>query len=157
MTLLAVGVAVVAAAVLLSDRAPGVVADVSEQVSTRLDRRAPAAGVRARRAVARTGIEERDTWAHLAIWGSATLFAGLASWSWRSLAVVVALLVAGSTALELLQEELAPSRITEWSDVAANLAGIAIGLAAVIAIASLSGAPALLRRWRRPRPSPAPG
>lgn len=133
-------------ALLLSDRAPGAIDSVSERVAVRIDREAPDARNRAVETLERSGIEERDTLAHIGLWSVATLLVGLASWSWRSLAGAVLVVAVGSTALELVQEALAPSRITEWRDVAANAAGIGLGTAVVVATNSVSGLPARIRR-----------
>lgn len=137
--------------VLLSADAPGVLGDVSDRVSTRLDQRAPEAVDAAERAAGRAGVEERDTLAHIGLWSGAMLLTGLATWSWRSLAVAVVAVFALSTGLELFQERLSPMRTTEWSDLVANVAGIGIGLALVVVIAMVSGLPARTRRWQRRR------
>lgn len=150
-TLLALGAIAATVAVLLSARAPDVFDDVSDRVSTRLDQRAPGAFDAAERAVRRTGVEEPDTLAHIGLWSGAMLLAGLATWSWGSLAVAVLVVFAVSTGLELVQERLAPTRITEWSDVVANAGGIGIGLGLVVVITGVSGLPARARRWQRRR------
>ncbi len=149
LTILALAAIAVTVAVLLSERAPGVIGDVSDRVSARLERRAPEASDAAARAAARAGIEESDAWAHIGLWSAATVLVGLATWSWASLVGAVLLLLGGSTALELVQERLAPSRITEWTDVAANTVGIGLGLAVVVAVTTVTGSPARFRRWRR--------
>lgn len=141
-------------ALMLSARAPGVIGEVGERVSERVRAEVPEstqAGESARVRLERAGLDERDTLAHIGLWAGATLLIGLASWSWRSLAVAVVLVVVASTALELVQETLSPSRITEWSDVGANLIGVAVGAAAVVALNSVSGLPARVRRGRERR------
>jgi len=135
-------------AVLLSARAPRVFDDISDGVSTRLDQRAPEARDAAERALRRTGVEESDGVAHIGLWSGAMLLAGLATWSWGSLAAMVLVVLAGSTGLELVQERLSPTRITEWSDLVANAAGIGIGLALVVVITIVGGLPAHARRWK---------
>lgn len=147
-TVLALVAIAATVAVLLSARAPGVFGDVSDRVSGRLNQRAPGAFDAAGRAVRRTGVDESDALAHIGLWSGAMLLAGLATWSWRSLAVAAVVVFAGSTGLELFQEQLSPTRITEWSDVVANAAGIGIGLGLVVAITTVSGLPARTRRWR---------
>jgi hypothetical protein len=151
--LLALATLAVAAVVLLSDRAPGVLESVSDRVDAQLEERAPEARRAAREAVAGTRAEESDVLAHIGLWAAATALVGLATWSWPSLVAAVVLLVGGSTALELVQEELAPTRITERSDLVANAAGIAVGLAFVVAVNTASGLPARLRRLRDSRDS----
>ncbi len=138
--------------VMLSERAPGFLGDISQDVAARVGDRAPEAGEARQRlaeAVEGTAAEERDVQAHVVLWAAAMFLLGLATWSWRSLAVVVVSVGAVATALELSQERLAPTRITETSDVAANAAGILVGLAAVVAVSVALGAPARLRRWSR--------
>lgn len=139
-------------ALLLSARAPDVIDEVSDRVAVRVDREAPEARSRAQETLQRHGVEEKDTLAHVGLWAGATLIAGLATWSWRSLATLVGLLLVGSTALELVQQTLTPSRITEWRDVGANTLGIALGAVAVVALSSVSGLPARIRRRRRGEP-----
>lgn len=138
-------------AVLLSSRAPGIFDDVSDRVFDQLDDRAPDARNTAERAVRRAGIEESDALAHIGLWFGVMVLAGLATWSWTSLAVALLVVFAGSTGLELAQERLSPTRITEWSDVAANAAGIGMGLAVVIFVTIVSGVPARTRRWQMRR------
>ena len=147
-TLLALVAMAATVAVLLSARAPGVFDDVSDGVSTRLDQRAPEALDAAERAVRRTGVEESDALAHIGLWSGAMLLAGLATWSWGSLVAMVLVMFAGSTGLELVQERLSPTRITEWSDLVANAVGIGIGLALVVVITIVGGLPAHARRWK---------
>jgi len=139
-------------AVLLSARAPGILDDVSDGISTRLGQRAPEARDAAERAVRRTGVEESDALAHIGLWSGAMLLAGLATWSWGSLAATVLVVFAASTGLELVQERLSPTRITEWSDLVANAVGIGIGLALVVLITIVAGLPARARRWKLRRP-----
>lgn len=135
-------------AVLLSARAPGVFDDVSDGFSARLDQRAPEARDAAERAVDRAGVEESDALAHIGLWAAAMLLAGLATWSWGSLAATVLVLFAGSTGLELVQERLSPTRTTERSDLITNAVGIGIGLALVVVITIVIGMPAHARRWK---------
>jgi hypothetical protein len=154
-TLLALAALVATVAVLLSARAPEVFDDVSTRVSARLGERAPEAREAAERAVRRTGVEESDALAHIGLWAAATVLAGLATWSWTSLSAAVVLLLAGSTGLEVAQERLSPTRITEWSDLAANVVGIGLGLGVVLAVTTMVGLPARARR-RRWRHQPHP-
>jgi hypothetical protein len=147
-TLLALAAMAATVAVLLSARAPGVFDDVSDGVSTRLEQRAPEASDAAERAVRRTGVEESDALAHIGLWSAAMLLAGLATWSWGSLAVMALVVFAGSTGLELAQERLSPTRMTEGSDLVANAVGIGIGLALVVVITIVGGLPAHTRRWK---------
>ncbi|MEJ7799664.1 MAG: hypothetical protein WKF60_04040 [Ilumatobacter sp.] len=121
MTLLALAAIAATVAVLLSARAPDVFVDVSGRVSTQLDQRASEASAAAERAVRRTGVEEPDALAHIGLWSGVMLLTGLATWSWVSLAVAVLVVFAGSTGLELVQERVSPTRVTEWSDIVAMI------------------------------------
>lgn len=138
-------------AVLLSARAPGIFDDVSDRVSTRLESRAPEAREAreaAERAVQRTGVEESDAVAHIGLWFGVMVLAGLATWSWTSLTVATLVVLGASTGLELVQERLSPTRVTEWSDAVANAVGIGVGLALVLVVTTVSGVPARTRRWQ---------
>jgi hypothetical protein len=134
------------AVVMLSDRAPGLLGEVTERVAIRVDDRAPEARESLNAALEGTAAEEKDVQAHVILWAGVTFLLGLVSWSWRSLAVITVLIAGAATALELLQERLAPTRLTETGDLYANAAGIAVGLVGVVAVSFLVGAPSLLRR-----------
>ncbi|MDP1807811.1 MAG: hypothetical protein Q8K72_21720 [Acidimicrobiales bacterium] len=138
----------------MSARAPGVFDDVSDGISARLDQRVPEARDAAERAVRRTGVEEPDALAHIGLWSAAMVLAGLATWSWGSLAAMVLVLFAGSTGLELVQERLSPTRITEWPDLVANAVGLCVGLALVVVITIVGGLPAHARQRKLPRRQP---
>lgn len=142
-TLLAL-VAVVA--LLLSERAPGAVGEVTDRVSGRLTSEAPETSAQARRALDRTGIDEADTIAHIAMWGTVTVLVALTMWSWRSLVVALMVIVVVSTGVELIQETIAPSRITEWRDVGANLVGITGGAIVAVVLSFVVGLPARARQ-----------
>ena len=130
---------------LMSERAPEMVGEVTDRVSDRIVSEAPDTSARARRTLDRTGIEEKDTLAHITMWGTATVLGGLTMWSWRSLLAALVMTVVVSTGLELVQELIAPLRITELRDVAANMVGISLGAAAAIAISFVLGLPARAR------------
>lgn len=150
--LLALLALVAVAPLMLSARAPKAISQAGERVTERVRVESPEAAEAAdaaRLRLERAGLDERDTLAHIGIWGAATLLVGLATWSWRSLIVAVVLIAVASTALEVFQETLSPTRITERSDVMANLVGIGLGLAVVVAMNSVSGLPARIRRARR--------
>ncbi|MGK2947950.1 MAG: hypothetical protein ACSLFP_05210 [Acidimicrobiales bacterium] len=76
------------------------------------------------------------------------LLVGLATWSWGSLAAMALVVFAVSTGLELGQERLSPTRVTEQSDLVANAVGIGIGLALVVLTTIVGGLPARARRWK---------
>lgn len=137
--------------VMLSDRAPGILGDASERIAVRVDDRLPEARQEVRDAVTGTPAEERDVQAHVALWAGAALLLGLSSWSWLSLVVITMLVWGASVGLELVQERLAPTRITEQSDLVANTAGVLIGVVAVVLITALIGLPSRIRGWRADR------
>lgn len=145
-SLLALAGLAAVAFLLLWEDGPRFVGGLSDEARAQLDRAPPGTRRNVRRAVARSGVEESDTWAHIGLWASATVLVGLATWSWRSLVVAVVLLVGASTGLELVQDQVAPTRIYERSDLVANGLGIALGLAVVLVVSTGSGIPARLRR-----------
>lgn len=145
-SVLALGALIGLALVMLSDSAPGILGDVSERVAVRVDDRAPDARGSLSDAVAGTPAEERDVQAHIALWATAAFLLGLASWSWGSLAGITVLVLGAATTLELVQERLAPTRITETSDLYANAVGILIGLVAVVVVTTAMGLPTQIRR-----------
>ena len=136
-----------AAALLLSDRAPGMLTTLF--------------GDRARRLWARIDATERvdlpaaadipptDFLAHVAIWLVVTSLVGLAVWSWRGL-VAGALILAGlSVALELAQGRYAAMRSVQASDALANLIGVSVGVAVVVVSYVTWTAIASVVRWVR--------
>lgn len=126
-----VGALLFTAALLLSDRAPGVVESVF--------------GERVRQLWERIDTSERvdlpptselpstDFLVHVAIWAVVAGLVGLAVWTWRGLAVSAVLLGAASVGVELAQGRFATTRAVEGSDAAANLLGIGLGVTAAAA------------------------
>lgn len=113
--------------VMLSDRAPGLL----KRLATRVD----AGGSRAAKAVSETPIPESDFEIHVLAWLVAALLVGMATWSWRSLALAGVSLFAFSMAVEGGQHLLTATRSAQLGDLTANAIGVAlgIGVAAIIA------------------------
>jgi hypothetical protein len=134
-------------ALLLSDRAPGVLSSMF--------------GDRARRLWERIDASERvdlppgsdlpatDFLVHIAIWAVVTTLVGLTIWGWRSLVIAAAGLAVASGLLELAQGRYAETRAVEARDAVANLLGIGVGLVAVACCyVAWSGVCAAVRRLR---------
>lgn len=113
------------AALMISDRAPGLFGDSIQRVSERID-----AGARVRSVASDARLPESDTLVHIGVWALAAGLVGIAVWSWRGLIVGGAVVFAGSLVVELSQDRLSDSRSFERSDVAANALGVALGVVA---------------------------
>ena len=146
--LLGLGAALGAAALLLSDRAPGAVRSVFGERARRLWERIDAS----ERVDLPPGSElpPADFLVHIGIWAVVATLVGLAVWSWRGLLVAGVLLVASSAALELAQGRYAETRSVEARDAMANAIGIGVGLVvAAGCYVTWSAMAALARRLRR--------
>ena len=119
------GVLLANAALLLSDRAPGVLrtlfGDSVGRITERLD-----AGGRAESAL-EAGDIGSDSIVHFGLWATAALILGLAVWSWFGLATTSVMVAAVSLFLEMAQGRYSTSRAVEASDAAFNLLGVAAG------------------------------
>ena len=128
-TLLVLGAVAANAAILLSDRAPGLL----RRLSVRID----AGGSRAA-GVARAHISaDSDFAVHVLIWGVAAVLIGLAAWSWGSMLLGGAAVFGSSLALEAGQHFFSTTRIVQATDVAGNALGVAAGLVSVTLLALL--------------------
>lgn len=129
-----VGFAAVAAnaALLLSDRAPGMLrtlfGDFARQLSQRLD-----AGGRADAALAARDVGS-DSIVHFGLWATAAVIFGLAVWSWFGLAIAAATIGAISLVVEVGQGRYSSSRAVERSDALFNLLGVCAGVVAVAVV-----------------------
>ncbi|HEX2046399.1 MAG TPA: hypothetical protein VHF27_01455 [Acidimicrobiales bacterium] len=132
------------AAILLSDRAPGLLGRLARRIDAGVDRAANAAGIDVPGRDVRVPRSDFDV--HVAIWAVAALLVGLAMWSWLSLLVGNGLVLAASMVLELAQAGYSRTRSVEMADVAGNAVGVAVGTLAV-------GAFALFWRLFHPRPA----
>jgi len=147
--LLGVAATLTAAALLLSDRAPGLLqmtfGDRARDLWARID------------AVERVGlppgteVPPTDFLAHVAIWAVVATLIGLAVWTWRGLAIAVVGLAGASLALELAQGRYATARTVQAEDALANLIGVSIGVAAAaLCYIAWSAGAAAARALRRP-------
>ncbi len=127
------GVAVVAAnaAVLLSDRAPGVLralfGDTARDISARLDAGSAGSQIRAH------DIGD-DSIVHFGLWMVAMVVVGLAVWSWAGLILAAITVAATSLAIEVAQGRYSSTRAVEASDAAFNLLGVGAGAVAAAVV-----------------------
>lgn len=146
--LLAVGAAMFNAALMLSDRAPGVVqaifGDFAVRLATRLN------GAERIDALTEGRTPGNDAIVHIGVWAVATVLVGLALWRWVSLIIGAIAMFAASIFIEVGQGRYTSSRAVELSDVAANGLGVALGtLAAAICYVAWSAAAGLASALRR--------
>lgn len=125
-----VGWMLVAAIVLVSDRAPGLLRRLSDRIDVGSSRTAELA------AQARP---ESDFEIHVYLWAAVALFVGLASWSNRSLLVSAIGVFALSVVAERAQDALSHTRDAQFGDLVANLVGVLAGLGLVCGLAILMG------------------
>lgn len=123
------GAMLTTAALLLSDRAPGVLDTVFGDRARRLWARIDGAervgqGVGAQ-------VASTDFVVHLAMWAVVTVLVGMAIWTWRGLTIAVLALGGASLFLELAQGRYATTRTVQASDAFANLIGISLGAVVV--------------------------
>ena len=147
--LLSVAALAMNAVILLSDRAPGLFSRLSARIDAGVQRAAGAAGVDVPGTSVR--VPQSDFDVHVAIWAVAALLLGLAMWSWPTLAMSSALVLAVSVGLEFAQQAYSRSRTVEIQDLLGNVLGVVTGTCAVAAFAL---------GWRlyvRTRPSTHPG
>lgn len=144
---LAVAAALLTAALMLSDRAPGVLADVFGDDTRRLWARIDASG----RAdfVADGERPETDAVVHVVVWAAVTGLSVLAVWSWRWLAAVAAGAFGASVVVELAQGRWSSTRAVERSDIGANLVGVTVGTVAAVGVMAMWAAGAALFGRRR--------
>ena len=131
--LLSLGAFVANAVILLSDRAPGLLSRLSSRIDAGVQRAAGAAGVEVPGASVRVSRSDFDV--HLAIWAVAALLVGLGMWSWASLVLGSAAVLATSVGLELAQQTYTRSRTVQFEDLLGNTLGVIIGTSAVAAFA----------------------
>lgn len=145
--LLAFAAMLVTAALLLSDRAPGLLTSMFGDRARRLWERID--GDEQLGSAAGTELTSTDFVAHLAIWAVVTVLVGIALWTWRGLVVGVVALTAASLLLEAAQGKYASTRTVQAIDAVANLVGIALGaMAAGACYLAWSAGAAAIRRFR---------
>lgn len=120
---LGLGVVLFNVALMLSDRAPGLLESVFGDAVVRLSERIDA-GSR----IPTEQLPESDTIVHVAVWAIATLLVALTIWTWRGLLVTSIAMLAMSAVVEIAQGLYTSTRSIEASDVIANTIGVAIGV-----------------------------
>jgi len=123
-----IGASVVTAALLLSDRAPGLLqmafGDRARDLWQRID------STERVNLPPTADIPPTDFLAHVAIWAVVATLVGLAAWTWRGLATAAIVLGGASLVLELAQGRYATARTVQAADAVANLIGVSLGITA---------------------------
>lgn len=148
--LVALGGLLFTAALLLSDRAPGLMRRVLGGAAERLWARIDAAG-----APTTIGQEARarpDFVVHVVVWAIVTLLVALTVWTVRGALLAMAAALAAGVALELLQGAWTHSRAVEFVDVVGNATGVLVG--GVAAVGAMGIAAALSSPRTRPADRP---
>ncbi len=133
--LLSLGAVGANAAILLSDRAPGLLGRLAPRIDAGVARAADAARIDVPGRSVRVPRSDFDV--HVAIWAVGALLVGLAMWSWLSLLLGNGLVFAAGVVLELAQAGYSRTRTVEVADLAGNAVGVAAGTVAVAAFALL--------------------
>ena len=111
---------------LLSDRAPGILSQLSKRLEQGDERVA--------RATSHADLARSEFVVHVAVWACATIVVGFAMWSWRSLVGGSGAVVVASALLEVAQPLFTSSRSAQLEDFAANLLGVTVGFGLTAAI-----------------------
>lgn len=127
---LGVGMLAFNAALMVSDRAPGVLRRVFGDSARRLFERIDA-GARVSSVASDPRVPESDALVHIAVWALAVVLVGVAVWTWAGLVIGGVAVFACSLFVEVSQGRLSDTRAVEASDAAANGLGVAIGSSAV--------------------------
>ncbi|MDG1188315.1 MAG: hypothetical protein P8I25_03395 [Ilumatobacter sp.] len=130
--LIAFGIVMTNAALLLSDQAPGVLRSLFGDLARRITERLDGDG----RAGAALGTRDigGDSIIHFSMWAIAMLVIGLAVWSWARLAIASVTVAATSLIIEAAQGRYSSSRVVEATDAAFNLLGVAVGAGTAAAV-----------------------
>jgi hypothetical protein len=146
--LLALVACAFAAALMLSDRAPGVLVDVFGDTVRQLWERVDASQ-RARLATDRA-LPEEDFVVHAVVWASIAGLVALAIWTWVGLVGAIVGVFGLSVVIELAQGRLSSTRSVESVDVVANGVGVAAGAAtAAVVMVGWSLVASGIDAWRR--------
>jgi VanZ family protein len=122
-------------ALLLSDRAPGLMRRVLGGAAERLWARIDAAG--APTALGEEARTRPDFVVHMVVWAVVTMLVALTVWSvWGAVWAMVGALAASVT-LEVLQGRWTHSRAVEFVDVVANTTGVLLGGSAALGVMGL--------------------
>jgi hypothetical protein len=127
--LLGMGAVAFAVALMLSDRAPGVLRRLFGEDVRRLWDRIDAS--QRAQFVSEADLPGPDFVIHVVVWAVIVALVGMAIWTWRGLTATAVGSFAGSVVIELAQGRYSDTRSVELSDVVANGVGVAIGTGAV--------------------------
>jgi hypothetical protein len=117
------------AALMISDRAPGLLRRLGGELVDELSARIDAdSGVTS---AVRDGLPESDLVVHVGVWAVAVILAGVAVWSWRRLVLAAVFTFTASVFIEAAQDLYTDTRSVEIDDVVANGLGVAAGSALV--------------------------
>ena len=135
-------------ALMLSDRAPGVLRQLFGPAAERLSDRIDASA----RLPSTEQLPESDFLVHVGLWAAVTVLIGLTIWTWRGLVVGAGGALTLSAFVEVAQGRYSSSRAVETSDVLGNAVGVAAGVvvtaAAYLAWSALAAGRARLRSPR---------
>lgn len=125
---LGLGASLFTVALMLSDRAPGVLKALFGDRARRFWERIDASG----RAdfVTADRVPESDNLVHIAVWAIVMLLVAMTVWSWRWLVVAAPMVIGASAVVEVGQGRWAETRSVEASDIVANGLGVCLGVAA---------------------------
>lgn len=130
--LLGLGAAGFAVALMLSDRAPGLLREVfgdrARRLWNRIDASEPA------HAVTQGDLPEPDFVVHVVVWCVVVMLVAMAIWTWRGLVGAAIGVFAASVVLEAAQARFSTTRSVQRNDVVANGLGVAAGTCAVALI-----------------------
>lgn len=144
--LIGLGLLMVNAVLMLSDRAPGALRRLSDRLDTRGSRAAQAA----RRVAADSSFLDAAIAIHIAAWAAATIAVGIVVWSWRGLVTVAIGMFALSVVVEASQQFLTDTRTVTSRDVVGNGVGVGLGVVCVaVCYLMWSAAHAMSPRRRR--------
>jgi hypothetical protein len=114
-------------ALMLSDRAPGVLQSVFGDAVQRLSARLDAS----QRLPSTDQLPESDFIVHVGLWAVAAVLVGWTIWSWRGLLLGALTVFTLSVLVEAAQGTYSDTRAVEAGDVAANAVGVGVGAAVV--------------------------
>lgn len=129
---LALGACAFATALMISDRAPGVLVDVFGDTARQLWDRVDASQ-RARLATD-GALPEEDFVVHAVVWAAITGLVALAIWTWTGLVVAIVGVFGFSVVVELAQGSFSSTRSVESVDIVANGVGVVAGAAAATVV-----------------------
>ena len=148
LAVLALSACAFATALMISDRAPGVLVDVFGDAARELWDRVDAS--QRARFVTDGALPEEDFVVHAVVWASITGLVALAIWTWIGLIGAIVGVFGLSVVIELGQGRFSSTRSVEFVDVVANGVGVAAGAAtAAVVIAGSSLVAAAIDAWRR--------